>query len=189
AKSAEKEAQLLPISGQKGTITIATNMAGRGTDIMLGEDVDQLGGLHVIGTERSESQRIDNQLKGRSARQGDPGSTQFIISMEDYIFIRYAVEEYERLKPRPTWDQNGLITSKNVNKFVDTAQQISERVYYQFREFNLKLEGVLNKQREIIYQYRDSLLSADNIVEYLANQLETLPQEIVDRQTFEDVIE
>ena len=189
AKSAEKEAQLIALAGQKGTITIATNMAGRGTDIMLGEDVDQLGGLHVIGTERNESQRIDNQLKGRSARQGDPGSTQFIISMEDYIFIRYAVEEYERLKPRLKVDKNGLITSKNVNKFVDTAQQISEGVHYQFREFNLKLEGVLNKQREIIYQYRDSLLSADNIVEYLANQLETLPQEIVDRQTFEDVIE
>src|SRR5690625_1143110 len=189
AKSAEKEAQLIALAGQKGTITIATNMAGRGTDIMLGEDVDQLGGLHVIGTERNESQRIDNQLKGRSARQGDRGSTQFIISMEDYIFIRYAVEEYERLKPRLKVDKNGLITSKNVNKFVDTAQQISEGVHYQFREFNLKLEGVLNKQREIIYQYRDSLLSADNIVKYLANQLETLPQEIVDRQTFEDIID
>src|SRR5699024_462452 len=105
-KSAEKEAQLIALAGQKGTITIATNMAGRGTDIMLGEDVDQLGGLHVIGTERNESQRIDNQLKGRSARQGDPGSTQFIISMEDYIFIRYAVEEYERLKPRLKVDKN-----------------------------------------------------------------------------------
>src|SRR5699024_7382115 len=164
AKNAEQEAQMIALAGQKGNITIATNMAGRGTDIMLDEGVDELGGLHVIGTERNESQRIDNQLKGRSGRQGDAGSTQFIISMEDYIFIRYAVEEYERLKPRLKMDHNGLITSKTVHKFVGTAQQISEGVQYQFREFTLKLEGVPTKQREIIYQYRDSLLSADNIV-------------------------
>lgn len=187
AKSAEKEAQLIALAGQKGNITIATNMAGRGTDIMLGENVNELGGLHVIGTERNESKRIDNQLKGRSARQGDSGSTQFIISLEDYIFTRYAAEEYERIKPRLKVADDGLVTSKNVNKFVETAQQISEGVHFQFREFNLKLEGVLNKQREIIYEYRDSLLSAENVFTYLATQFEMLPQEIVDRLTFEDV--
>src|SRR5699024_2522319 len=189
AKSAEKEAQLIALAGQKNEITIATNMAGRGTDIMLGEDVDQLGGLHVIGTERNESQRIDNQLKGRSARQGDPGSTQFIISLEDHLFIRYAVEELERTKPRLKAEKNGLITSKNVHKLVDTAQKISEGVHFQFREFNLKLEDVLNRQREILYQFRDSLLEAENVLSYLAKQVETLPEEIMDRLAGEDMFE
>jgi len=189
AKSAEKEAQLIALAGQKHQITIATNMAGRGTDIMLGEDVNQLGGLHVIGTERNESQRIDNQLKGRSARQGDRGSTQFIISLEDYLFIRYATEELERTKPRLKADEKGFITSKNVHKLVDTAQKISEGVHFQFREFNLKLEDVLNRQREILYEFRDSLLEADNVLSYLTKQLETLPEEIMDRLTGEDVFE
>lgn len=189
AKSAEKEAQLIALAGQKGGITIATNMAGRGTDIMLGEDVDQLGGLHVIGTERNDSERIDNQLKGRSARQGDPGSSQFIISLEDHLFIRYAVEELERAKPRLKADSNGLVTSNHAHKLVDTAQKISEGVQYQVREFNLKLEDVLNRQRETLYEFRDDLLESDNPMSYLARQLKTLPEDIMETFSGQDVID
>ncbi|SES88498.1 protein translocase subunit secA [Oceanobacillus limi] len=178
AKSAEKEAQLVALAGQKGKITIATNMAGRGTDIMLGEGVAELGGLHVIGTERNESQRIDNQLKGRSGRQGDPGSTQFIISLEDYLFVRYAEEELERIHPKLKFDKTGFITSNNVHKFVDTAQKISEGIHYQIREYNLKLENVLNKQREVVYQFRDSVFDT-NIIDFVVKQTKSIPAEII----------
>ncbi|MGY0691400.1 accessory Sec system translocase SecA2 [Virgibacillus sp. FSP13] len=180
AKSVEKEAQLIALAGLEGKITIATNMAGRGTDIILGEGVDRLGGLHVIGTERNESQRIDNQLKGRSARQGDPGSTQFIISLEDYLFTRYASDELERIESKVKSDKNGCITSASIHKFVDTAQKICEGIHYQFREYNLKLESVLNNQREVIYQFRDKILESDNALSFLMKQTESLPMEIVD---------
>src|SRR5690606_5603312 len=98
AKSVEQEVRLISEAGQKGKITIATNMAGRGTDIILGEGVAELGGLHVLGTEKHESRRIDNQLKGRSGRQGDPGSSQFFLSLEDEMFVRFAKEDLEKLK-------------------------------------------------------------------------------------------
>jgi preprotein translocase subunit SecA len=179
AKSAEKEAQLIALAGQKGEITVATNMAGRGTDIMLGEGVAELGGLHVIGTERNESKRIDNQLKGRSARQGDPGSTQFIISLEDYLFVRFAPDELERVKPKVKADKNGLITTNNVHKFVETAQKISEGVHYSIREHNLKLEDVINKQREVIYNFRNTLFETDNILSFIEKQTKELPTEII----------
>ncbi|WP_201777698.1 accessory Sec system translocase SecA2 [Ornithinibacillus californiensis] len=179
AKSVEQEANLIAMAGQKNQITIATNMAGRGTDIMLGEGVEELGGLHVIGTERNESRRIDNQLRGRSARQGDPGSTEFIISLEDYLFIRYAADELERFKPTVKTDKDGLITNKNVHKFVETAQKISEGIHYSFRDYNLNLENVVNDQRDIIYKLRDNLLRTDNKLELVIKQIASLPEELV----------
>ncbi|TMN21772.1 accessory Sec system translocase SecA2 [Lentibacillus cibarius] len=187
AKSVEQEAHLIAMAGQKGQITIATNMAGRGTDIMLGEGVAELGGLHVIGTERNESRRIDNQLKGRSARQGDPGSTQFIISLEDYLFIRFASDELERVKPKLKEGKNGLIKSDNVHKFVDTAQKISEGMGYQFREFNLNLEDVINDQRKVTYELRDHLLEADNPIAFITRQIADLPDQFVDSYCQSDV--
>ncbi|WP_010095215.1 accessory Sec system translocase SecA2 [Ornithinibacillus scapharcae] len=182
AKSVQQEAKLISLAGQKDRITIATNMAGRGTDIMLGEGVAELGGLHVIGTERNESRRIDNQLKGRSGRQGDPGSTQFIISVEDYLFIRYAADELERMKPKFKANEIGEITSSNVHKFVETAQKISEGIHYQFREYNLKLENVTNKQRDIVYQLRDKLLEEENAIQFVMKQTADLPKKLI--QTF-----
>lgn len=179
AKSVEQEAKLIAMAGQKGQITIATNMAGRGTDIMLGNGVTELGGLHVIGTERNESRRIDDQLKGRSARQGDPGSTQFIISLEDNLFIRYAADELERIEPKLKSDASGLITSANIHKFVETAQKISEGVHFQFRDYNLNLENVLNDQRDVIYKLRDNVLEADNALTFLMKQTESLPNELI----------
>ncbi|GAA0439033.1 accessory Sec system translocase SecA2 [Lentibacillus halophilus] len=179
AKSVEQEANLIAMAGQKGQITIATNMAGRGTDIMLGEGVAELGGLHIIGTERNESRRIDNQLKGRSARQGDPGSTQFIISLEDYLFIRYASDELERMKPKLKEGRHGFIKSDNVHKLVDTAQKISEGMAYQFRDFNLNLEDVINDQRRVVYQLRDHLLEADNPIAFITRQTSDLPEQLI----------
>lgn len=189
AKSVEKEAQFIALAGQKGMITIATNMAGRGTDIMLGEGVEELGGLHVIGTERNESERIDNQLKGRSARQGDPGSTQFAISLEDELFTRYAVDELERIKPRIKTDKTGLVTTRNIHKFVETAQRISEGVHAQIRDFNLRLEDVFHKHQEVLYEFRDSILEADNVLHFLTKQLETLPGELVAPVDDEDLVD
>lgn len=185
AKSVEKEANLIALAGQKGKVTIATNMAGRGTDIILGEGARELGGLHVIGTERNESQRIDNQLKGRSGRQGDPGSTQFIISLDDYLFTRYAPDELERIKTKVKKDFKGLITSPNVHKFVETAQKVSEGMQYSIREHNLKLEGVLNEQRKVIYDFRDNIMEAKNVMAFLGKQTEDLPTEVID--TYFDV--
>ncbi|PWA05764.1 accessory Sec system translocase SecA2 [Pueribacillus theae] len=185
AKSAEQEAEVISLAGQKGRITIATNMAGRGTDIILGEGVAELGGLHVIGTERNESERIDNQLKGRAARQGDPGSSVFIISLEDTLFQRYAAEELERLKPKLKVNGDGLITSPSIHKFVEKIQRISEGFHFQFREYNLKLENVLNQQREVIYEFRNKIISAENVLSFLKKQVETIPVEMI--ETFCDV--
>lgn len=180
AKSVEQEVELVASAGQKGRITIATNIAGRGTDIKLGEGVAELGGLHVIGTERNESERIDNQLKGRSGRQGDPGSSTFLISLEDNLFTRYAQDELERLKPRLQNDENGLIMSANIYKFVETAQRIAEGFHFQFREYNLQLEAVLNRHREIIYEFRDEVLLSDDVIDFLILQLKTLPIEFIE---------
>jgi preprotein translocase subunit SecA len=126
AKSAEKEAQLIAVAGQKNQITIATNMAGRGTDILLGEGVAELGGLHVMGTERHESRRVDNQLKGRAGRQGDPGSSQFFISIEDELIQRFAPDLLEKFKKGLKADETGIVQNKNVHEFVDRVQSICE---------------------------------------------------------------
>ncbi|WP_337018825.1 accessory Sec system translocase SecA2 [Oceanobacillus massiliensis] len=179
AKSADEEAKLIALAGQRNQITISTNMAGRGTDIMLGEGAAELGGLHVIGTERNESRRIDDQLRGRSARQGDPGSTEFIISIEDYLFTRYAAEELDRSLPKFKTNKDGLITSSNIHKYVETAQRISEGVQYQFRNYNLNLENVINEQRSVIYNLRDSILGTSNVISFLIKQVEELPNEII----------
>ncbi|WP_404455648.1 accessory Sec system translocase SecA2 [Virgibacillus necropolis] len=180
AKSVKQEASLIALAGQNGQITIATNMAGRGTDILLGEGVVELGGLYVIGTERNESRRIDNQLKGRSARQGDPGLTQFIVSLEDNLPTRFMADELERLKPKLKTNSAGAVKSANVRKLVDTAQKISEGVQYQQREYNLKLEDVINQQRTVMYEFRDSILESSEVLNLLAKQTEVIPNQIID---------
>lgn len=161
AKTIEQEVQLISLAGQKGQITIATNMAGRGTDIMLGEGVAELGGLFVLGTERHESRRIDNQLKGRAGRQGDPGRSQFFISLEDEMFRRFAKEEVEKLSKKWKTDESGRIVDKDVHEFVDRVQRICEGSNFSIREYNLKLDDVLNDQRNTIYKLRNRLLETD----------------------------
>ncbi|WP_456277573.1 accessory Sec system translocase SecA2 [Bacillus sp. AK128] len=162
AKSLDQEIRLISLAGQKGQITIATNMAGRGTDITLGEGVSELGGLYVIGTERHESRRIDNQLKGRSGRQGDPGTTQFLISIQDDMFRRFAREEVEKLTKTIKTDDSGLISSKNIYEFVDRVQRICEGANFSIREYNLKLDNIMNEQRTTIYALRDNILTKED---------------------------
>ncbi|QPC47532.1 accessory Sec system translocase SecA2 [Mangrovibacillus cuniculi] len=167
AKSVENEVRLISLAGQKGQVTIATNMAGRGTDIMLGEGVSDLGGLHVIGTERHESRRIDNQLKGRSGRQGDPGSTQFFLSLDDDIMKRFGLDDREKLRKSMKKDANGKVESKNVLDIFDRVQRICEGSNYSIREYTLKLDDVVDEQRKVMYSIRDRLLYEDQVMEVI----------------------
>jgi preprotein translocase subunit SecA len=171
AKTIEQEAQLIALAGQKGQITIATNMAGRGTDIMLGEGVAELGGLFVLGTERHESRRIDNQLKGRAGRQGDPGRSQFFISLEDDMFRRFAKEETEKWIKKAKTDENGQILNKDIYEFVDRVQRICEGTNFSIREYNLKLDDVLNDQRTTVYQLRNRILENDRLIPLAVDML------------------
>lgn len=173
AKSVEQEVRLISLAGQKNQITIATNMAGRGTDILLGEGVAELGGLFVLGTEKHESRRVDNQLRGRSGRQGDPGASEFYISLQDDMFRRFASEEIEKMQKKLSADDSGLITNKNIPEFIDRTQQIVEGSFFSMREYNLKLDDVINEQRNIIYSLRNKMIAGENLVE-LANQLISL---------------
>ncbi|QWH27331.1 accessory Sec system translocase SecA2 [Bacillus mycoides] len=173
AKSAEQEADLIATAGQKGQITIATNMAGRGTDILLGEGVHALGGLHVIGTERHESRRVDNQLKGRAGRQGDPGSSQFFLSLEDEMLKRFAHEEVEKLIKSMKPDTTGLINTPKVHDFINRTQLTCEGGHFSMREYNLKLDDVINDQRNVIYTLRNNLLKEEtNMIELVIPMIE-----------------
>lgn len=174
AKSVKQEVELISAAGQKNQITIATNMAGRGTDIQLGEGVEELGGLCVIGTERHESRRVDNQLKGRAGRQGDPGSSQFFISIEDEINQRFAGEQLEKLKKSLKTDSNGLILNKNIHEFVDRVQRLCEGSNFSAREYTLKLDDVVNEQRNIIYKNRDTILDAEDLFEFIIKTYRSL---------------
>ncbi|MEY8754885.1 preprotein translocase subunit SecA [Peribacillus frigoritolerans] len=161
AKTEEDEAEIIAKAGQKKQVMLATNMAGRGTDILLGNDVKELGGLHIIGTERHESRRIDMQLRGRSGRQGDPGSTQFIISLEDDLFNYYDEEEMGRYIKKIKTDENGLVLGPAPDKFVKMVQETVEQMHQSSRYHLLKLEHALNEQSKIIYAMRDRILDME----------------------------
>ena len=164
AKTVEQEVQLISMAGQKGRITVATNMAGRGTDIMLGEGVADLGGLYVIGTERNESRRIDNQLSGRSGRQGDPGCSEFFISFEDDLIRRFAQEDKEKLKKKFKADADGRILLIKQGNSIDRTQRICEGSGYSIREYNIKLDDVLNIQRKTVYELRTRVLEGRDLL-------------------------
>ncbi|WP_377866706.1 accessory Sec system translocase SecA2 [Bacillus sp. R86525] len=189
AKSAEQEADLIATAGQKGQITIATNMAGRGTDILLGEGVHALGGLHVIGTERHESRRVDNQLKGRAGRQGDPGSSQFLLSLEDEMLKRFAHEEVEKLEKSLKPDKTGLINTSKVHDFINRTQLICEGGHFSMREYNLKLDDVINDQRNVIYTLRNNLLKEEtNMIELVIPMIEHSVDAIAKQHLFEGML-
>ena len=171
AKTVEQEVELISKAGQKGRIIVATNMAGRGTDIVLGEGVSELGGLMVIGTEKHESRRIDNQLRGRSGRQGDPGETVFILSLEDDMFTRFAKEEVEKFSQKMTINDIQLITNKKIYELVNRTQRIVEGVHFSMREYNLKLDDVINDQRRVVYSLRDNVLKGENILDMIHTML------------------
>ncbi|MGN1385557.1 MAG: accessory Sec system translocase SecA2 [Bacillus sp. (in: firmicutes)] len=187
AKSVEQEVRLISLAGQKNQITIATNMAGRGTDILLGEGVDKLGGLFVLGTEKHESRRVDNQLRGRSGRQGDPGTSEFFISLQDDMFRRFASEEIEKMQKKLTADADGLITNKSIHEFIDRTQRIVEGSYYSMREYNLKLDDVINEQRNVIYSLRNKMIAGEDLMN-LANQFISLTvKNEIEHIAFEEV--
>ena len=163
AKNHEREAEIILEAGQKGAVTIATNMAGRGTDIKLGEGVKEAGGLAVIGTERHESRRIDNQLRGRSGRQGDPGVTQFYLSMEDELMRRFGSDNMKNMMSKLGMDDTQPIQSRMVSKAVESAQRRVEGNNFDARKRLLEYDDVLRQQREIIYAQRNDVLESENL--------------------------
>ena len=162
AKNHEREAEIVAGAGQKGAVTIATNMAGRGTDIKLGEGVEELGGLAVIGTERHESRRIDDQLRGRSGRQGDKGDSRFYLSLQDELMIRFGSERLQNMISRLGLDDSTPIESKMVSRAVESAQKRVEGNNFDARKRILEYDEVLRKQREIIYNERNSIIDEED---------------------------
>jgi len=162
AKNHEREAEIVAGAGQKGAVTIATNMAGRGTDIKLGEGVEELGGLAVIGTERHESRRIDDQLRGRSGRQGDNGDSRFYLSLQDELMIRFGSERLQKMMSRLGLDDSTPIESKMVSRAVESAQKRVEGNNFDARKRILEYDEVLRKQREIIYNERNSIIDEED---------------------------
>ncbi|MGC4376824.1 preprotein translocase subunit SecA [Fictibacillus sp. Mic-4] len=189
AKNHAREAEIIENAGQKGMVTIATNMAGRGTDIKLGEGVRELGGLHILGTERHESRRIDNQLRGRSGRQGDPGSSQFYISMEDELMRRFGSENMMNMMEKLGMDEDTPIESKLVTKAVESAQKRVEGSNFDARKQLLQYDDVMRQQREIIYKQRQEVLDADNLNEIVLQMLDSVIERIVTIHTPEEAVQ
>ena len=174
AKNHFKEAEIVMMAGQRGAVTIATNMAGRGTDIKLGKGVKELGGLCVIGTERHESRRIDNQLRGRSGRQGDPGETQFYLSLEDDLMKRFGGERMQAIWERLNIDENGddnFIQSKMLSRQVESSQKRVEGNNYDTRKNVLQYDEVMREQREIIYSQRLQIINEENSLEKVTKSM------------------
>ena len=185
AKNHFKEAEIIMNAGQKGSVTIATNMAGRGTDIKLGLGVVELGGLAVIGTERHESRRIDNQLRGRSGRQGDPGVSQFYLSLEDDLMKRFGSERIKAFLDRmKVEDEDAVIQSKMLTRQVESAQKRVERNNYDTRKNVLQYDDVMREQREVIYKQRqDVIMGEKDLSPQLLNMVRRTISRVVDSHT------
>ena len=165
AKFHEMEAQIISQAGQPGAVTIATNMAGRGTDIVLGEGVPALGGLHIIGTERHESRRIDNQLRGRSGRQGDPGSSRFYLSLEDDLMRLFGADNISSLMDKLGMEEDEPIEHALISRSIEQAQKKVEAHHFNTRKHVLEYDDVMNQQREVIYGQRRQILHGENLRE------------------------
>jgi len=173
AKNHEKEAEIIAEAGIKGAVTVATNMAGRGVDIKLGEGVKELGGLYIIGTERHESRRIDNQLRGRSGRQGDPGVSQFYLSLEDDLLRIFGSDRIKNIMDKLGVERGEHIESIIVTRSIEKAQKKVENMHFESRKHILKYDDVANEQRKVIYKFRDQLLNPEfNIDEKLKEMKE-----------------
>jgi len=171
AKYHAEEADIISQAGQPGAVTIATNMAGRGTDIVLGEGVDGAGGLHIIGTERHESRRIDNQLRGRAGRQGDPGSSQFYLSLEDELMRRFGAENIMAVMNKMGMEEDQPIESRLVSRAIEGAQKRVEGNNFDLRKVVLQYDDVMNQQRNIIYKQRLEILVSENIREIVEGMI------------------
>ncbi|EIM06921.1 preprotein translocase subunit secA [Planococcus antarcticus DSM 14505] len=186
AKNHEHEAEIILNAGQKGSVTIATNMAGRGTDIKLGEGVIEAGGLAVIGTERHESRRIDNQLRGRSGRQGDPGVTQFYLSLEDDLMRRFGSDAMRTMMGKLGMDDSQPLQSKMVTRSVESAQKRVEGNNFDARKRLLQYDDVLRQQREIIYKERMEVLETENMRALVENMINSSIERMVYTHTAEE---
>jgi len=179
AKHHEREAEIIADAGQSGKVTIATNMAGRGTDIKLGESVVEAGGLHILGTSRHESRRIDNQLRGRSGRQGDPGSSRFYLSLEDDLLRIFGSGKISGIMDKLGMEEDDPIEHNMITRAIENAQRKVEGHHFDIRKHLLEYDDVMNKQREVIYQQRREVLEGDNLQQALQEMTEDLIAGIV----------
>ncbi|WP_114603816.1 preprotein translocase subunit SecA [Staphylococcus sp. EZ-P03] len=189
AKNHEREAEIVSTAGQKGAVTIATNMAGRGTDIKLGEGVEELGGLAVIGTERHESRRIDDQLRGRSGRQGDKGESRFYLSLQDELMVRFGSERLQNMMGRLGMDDSTPIESKMVSRAVESAQKRVEGNNFDARKRILEYDEVLRKQREIIYGERNNIIDNESSSELVKTMMRSTLDRAIGNYVNEDIDE
>lgn len=179
AKNNAREAEIIALAGKKGAVTIATNMAGRGTDIKIDDEVKELGGLFVLGTERHESRRIDNQLRGRSGRQGDPGETQFCVSFEDDLMVRFGTDKAKVLLQKVGFDGELSIRNKMLSNSIESAQKRVEGNNFDTRKNLLQYDDVINQQREIIYERRNEILDQESIHETVLSTIKNFIDELV----------
>lgn len=181
AKYHEQEAEIVAEAGHKGQVTIATNMAGRGTDIVLEDGVTALGGLHIIGTERHESRRIDNQLRGRSGRQGDPGSSRFYVSLEDDLMRLFGSDNITGLMDKLGMDDSTPVDHPLISRSIETAQKRVESRNFDMRKHVLEYDDVMNQQREIIYRQRRQVLEGENLKDNVLDMIDTVIDVTIDR--------
>lgn len=174
AKHHEKEAEIVKNAGQRGMVTIATNMAGRGTDITLGEGVSELGGLHILGTERHESRRIDNQLRGRSGRQGDPGSSQFFLSLEDDLMRIFGADNISSMMDKLGMEEDEPIEHSLITKSIERAQKKVENHNFNIRKYILEYDDVMNQQREVLYEQRRKILGNDSLKDTIMDMVDSI---------------
>ena len=184
AKNHAREAEIIAKAGEKKAVTIATNMAGRGTDIKLTDEVKELGGLCVLGTERHESRRIDNQLRGRSGRQGDPGFTQFYVSMEDDLMVRFGTDRIKMMMQTLGFTEDQAIKSKTFSRAIATAQSRVEGNNFDIRKQLLQYDDVMNNQREIIYSKRNEVLDNESIHDTVLEAIKNHVTDLVKSHTF-----
>ena len=187
AKNHEKEAEIVAQAGQPGMVTISTNMAGRGTDIKLGEGVAELGGLHILGTERHESRRIDNQLRGRAGRQGDMGSSRFYLSLEDDLLRIFGAERISSIMDRVGMEENQPIEHKLISKAIENAQKRVEGHNFDIRKHLLEFDDVMNRQRQVIYEQRKKVLKGETLWSDIEEMLEEIVGDMVDAYIDEKV--
>ena len=180
AKYHEKEAEIVAQAGKRGAVTIATNMAGRGTDIVLGDDVPRLGGLHIIGTERHEARRIDNQLRGRSGRQGDPGSSRFYISLEDDLMRLFGADNIKGIMDRLGLEEDQPIEHPLITKSIENAQKKVEARNFDIRKHVLEYDDVMNTQREVMYSQRRQVLENENLKESIIEMITGVIERLLD---------
>jgi preprotein translocase subunit SecA len=187
AKNHEQEGEIIKHAGAKGAVTIATNMAGRGVDIKVSDEVKELGGLYIIGTERHENRRIDNQLRGRSGRQGDPGTTQFYLSLEDNLLRIFGSDKIKSIMERLGVEDGEYIESKMVTRAVEKAQKKVENMHYEGRKHIVEYDDVANEQRKIVYKFRNELLNPEFDIDSKIDEIreEYIVQRLADAGIFE----